>query len=462
MKKMTLTALFLLVGILTACGTVKETQNTDVVASDVVVETDVITENTNPNPPLEELPEEEENESNNCKDGEIVASHCFNKMTKIKTVAKEEANKRYFIGRDNYEENIGYFNNYLTGDTEKLYIKKKRYLPDYVDENTVYCSVSDESIAKLEVNTLIGLQQGTFTLTCYDGDMKVLSEQEYVVSTYNDSLENIASALSFIGTNNARDNGRAVELKDAKYCKEAVSTIMDMSYLLQMRGFVYDFSKEPYFGALEYGVSDDKKWNWTADAETIFDMNGGVCIQVAQLATYMLADDFEDWGVVMIEGNQGHIFNWFFEDGKYYVFDFTEIISDNCNRGYDYSKRFKYVDYSSRVSVFDDLENFKQWCITSKVDITQNYAVYMYSCQGHDFIATNINSGMSSSYDAMNGGFDEILLCYQDVVMEDLEVFYLLESSNAKFVSVPTKDVPWEIPIGVYGRGEKEYYYKYE
>jgi hypothetical protein len=96
------------------------------------------------------------------------------------------------------------------------------------------------------------------------------------------------------------------------------------------------------------------------------------------------------------------------------------------------------------------------------VDITQNYAVYMYSCQGHDFIATNINSGMSSSYDAMNGGFDEILLCYQDVVMEDLEVFYLLESSNAKFVSVPTKDVPWEIPIGVYGRGEKEYYYKYE
>ena len=125
MKKMTLTALFLLVGILTACGTVKETQNTDVVASDVVVETDVITENTTPNPPLEELPEEEENEFNNCKDGEIVASHCFNKMTRVKTVAKEEANKRYFIGRDNYEENIGYFNNHLTEDTEKLYIKKK-------------------------------------------------------------------------------------------------------------------------------------------------------------------------------------------------------------------------------------------------------------------------------------------------------------------------------------------------
>ena len=37
---------------------------------------------------------------------------------------------------------------FLTEDTEKLYIKKKMYLPDYVDENTVYCSVSDENIAR--------------------------------------------------------------------------------------------------------------------------------------------------------------------------------------------------------------------------------------------------------------------------------------------------------------------------
>ena len=59
-------------------------------------------------------------------------------MTKIKTVAKEEANKRYFIGRDNYEENIGYFNKYLTEDAGKLYIKKKMYLPDIIPEGTTY------------------------------------------------------------------------------------------------------------------------------------------------------------------------------------------------------------------------------------------------------------------------------------------------------------------------------------
>ena len=475
MKKITLTALFFLVIFLTACGGQKglEENNqagnevagdvTDAMTNEAADATQANTESDTQKPNIEALPNEEgDNSFLTCAEGEQVVDYCFNEVTQVKTIVPTKVNERYFIGRDNFEENIGYFNKYLTEDTEKLYIKKKMYLPDYVDANTVYCKVSDESIAKVDGNTLVGLRQGSFTLTCYDKDMNVISEKSFIVSTYNDSLENIATAKSFVTTSNLQYNAAAEELKDAEYCKEAVSTIMDMSYLLQVKRFVYDGTKEPDFGALDYNVSDEERWNWTASAKTIFDMNAGVCIQVAQLATYMLADDFEDWGVVMIEGNQGHIFNWFFEDGKYYVFDFTEVISDNCGRGYEFEERFGYRDYSRKVQVFDNIEDFKNWCITSKVDVTQNYAVYMYSCQGHDFIAANINSGMSSSFDAMNGGFDELLLCYQDVVMEDLVVFYLSEISNAKFVSVPTEEVPWEIPIGVYNRGEKTWYFEYE
>ena len=96
-----------------------------------------------------------------------------------------------------------------------------------------------------------------------------------------------------------------------------------------------------------------------------------------------------------------------------------------------------------------------------KVDITQNYAVYMYSCQGHDYIATNINSVMSDSWGVVDGEKDEVLLCYQDIVLEDFEVFYLMETSNAEFVSIPSAEVPEEIPYGVYGRGEREYFYDY-
>ena len=390
--------------------------------------------------------------------GDLEVKNYYDNHTKVKVI--ETVSERYFIGRENYENNVGYFNKYLTEDAGKLYIKKKMYLPDVVAEGTVYCSVSDENIAEIDGNALIGLRQGTFTLVCYDKDMNVLDEKMYIVSTFNDSVENIAKHLS-IENKNVDQNYATLDMRDVHYCKEAVSTIMDMSYLLQMRGFTYDFSKEPDFGALNYNVTDEEKWNWTADAETIFDMNGGVCIQVAQLATYMLADDFEDWGVVMIEGRQGHIFNWFFEDGKYYVFDYTEVISDNCGRGYEFNERFGYKDYSSKVKVFDNLEDFKNWCITVKVDITQNYAVYMYSCQGHDYIATNINSVMSDSWGVVDGEKDEVLLCYQDIVLEDFEVFYLMETSNAEFVSIPSAEVPEEIPYGVYGRGEREYFYDY-
>lgn len=392
-------------------------------------------------------------------DGVERVTNYYDVVTKVKVVEKE-LDDRYFIGRENYEENIGYFNKYLTEDAGKLYIKKKMYLPDIIPEGTAYCLVSDESIAKIEDNALVGYKQGTFSLICYDANMSVLNEKTYIVSTYNDSLEDISKHLS-ISTRSAENNYTTVDMRDVHYCREAVSTIMDMSYLLQMRGFTYDFSKEPDFGALQYDVTDETKWNWTADAETIFDMNGGVCIQVAQLATYMLADDFEDWGVVMIEGRQGHIFNWFFEDGKYYVFDYTEVISDNCYRGYEFEERFGYKDYSNKVHVFDNIEDFKHWCITDKVDITQNYAVFMYSCQGHDFIPTNINSVMSDSWGVVDGEKEEVLLCYQDIVMEDLVVFYLMEGSNAEFVSIPSSEVPEEVPYGVYGRGEREYYYDY-
>ena len=397
--------------------------------------------------------EEEELQSTVNQYGDKEVNNYFDKVTTVKVIETEK--DRYFIGRDNYEDNIGFFNQYLTEDSGKLYINKKMYLPDIIPEDTYYVSSSDENIALIEGNALIGKKQGTFTLSCYDKDMNVISEKLYVVSTYNDSREDIATHFS-MKTKSNNSNYMTMDMRDVEYCKEAVSTIADMSYLLQMRHFVYDFSKEPDFGALIYNVSDEERWNWTASAQAIFDMNGGVCIQVAQLATYMLADDFEDWGVVMIEGRQGHIFNWFFVDDKSYVFDYTQVISDNCNRD-----TTTYKDYSMFVKEFSDIESFKNWCITSKVDITQNYAVFMYSCQGHDFIPTNINSVMSDSWGVVDGEKDEVLLIYQESVIDNMEVFFLMDGSNAEFVGVPDSEVPEEIPYGVFGRGELEYFYDY-
>lgn len=71
-------------------------------------------------------------------DGVERVTNYYDVVTKVKVVEKE-LDDRYFIGRENYEENIGYFNKYLTEDAGKLYIKKKMYLPDIIPEGTAYC-----------------------------------------------------------------------------------------------------------------------------------------------------------------------------------------------------------------------------------------------------------------------------------------------------------------------------------
>ena len=133
--------------------------------------------------PIQGIKEESVNSTIN-EYGDLEVRNYYDVNTKVKVI--ETGTGRYFIGRDNYEDNIGYFNKNLTEDAGKLYIKKKMYLPDMVPEGTVYCSVSDEDIAQIEGNALVGYKQGTFTLNCYDKDMNVLEEKMYVVSTFND------------------------------------------------------------------------------------------------------------------------------------------------------------------------------------------------------------------------------------------------------------------------------------
>jgi len=200
---------------------------------------------------------------------------------------------------------------------------------------------------------------------------------------------------------------------------------------------------------------------WTAAPETIFEMSGGVCIEVAQLACAMLAGDYEDWGVILIDGEQGHILNWFFEDGDYYLFDFTQVISDNTwgrlERQYD-----EYWDYSDYVVKCANIDEIKEYMVTEKVDTELNYLIYMYSCKGHDYIACNLNTAMSDSFAANRGEFDEIVLGFQDVVMEDLVVLYQKDICNVVLKSYTAEELNIAIPHGIYNDTKKLVYrFKY-
>lgn len=363
-----------------------------------------------------------------------------------------EVSLPYYVGRDNTEA-VNYLKQNKTPSDGCLYLGMPMYLPAKMTSDVVYAEVSDTSVAKIEGNELIGLKQGKFVLRTYDASKNLLEEKNYYCTTYNDSKDKKESLLSFSGSLSDYTNVREIT-----YWKTAIKTIQDMCFCLEARNFLYDFSKEPEMGCI-WNVSElEEHWTWTPAAETIYEMSGGVCIQVAQLAAYMLAEDYEDWGAILIEGNQGHIFNWFYEDGYYYLFDFTQVISEN--HAYMDSRNF-FRDYSKYVVKCQSIEEIKEYCTTKKVDLSQNYTIYMYSCHGYDFLPCNVNTGMSDSNAVLNNTWDgdHIKIRFQDIVMEDMVVLWENpESTPIVWDGVELDRVSKDIPY-VYGR--EEYIYRH-
>jgi len=183
-----------------------------------------------------------------------------------------------------------------------VYLGLPYYLPK-LNGKAAYYSVSDTELANIEGNALVPLKQGTFILTGYDSEKKKLFDKTVAITTYNDGKD-VMNAKSF----EYIDLWRYDNAKDVYYWRDAINTISDMCYYLQARTFTYDFSREPQFCCVN-------NWQWTAEPEAIFSYSGGVCVQVAQMGNYMQANNFEDWGNILVFGNQGHIFNWYYEDG---------------------------------------------------------------------------------------------------------------------------------------------------
>lgn len=381
----------------------------------------------------------------------------YDDKDKVNAVAYQTGNTApYYLGRD--DANTEYLLNNKTAEDGVLYLGLPLYLPGETLSKEVFFSISDETVAAIEGDELIGLKQGSFVLSSYDKEKNHIADKTYYVTTFNDSKDDIAQAMTLQKV----PMGAFTDAEDIDYWKTAICTIQDMSYFLQARFFRYDFAREPELACIER-QGNEKQWVWEADANTIFNMNGGVCIQVAQLATYMLAGDYEDWGVVMISGNQGHIFNWFYEDGYYYLFDFTDVISYNAfNKDYNSPNFYQYVDFSDKVIKRETIEEIREYCTTRKVDLSQNYLIYMYSCKGHDYLPCSLNTGMSDSNGVLNGYYDQVIMGYQDVVMEDLVILYEKEECNVEFRSYKRGELPIGIPRGIYNNPrEIKYYFNY-
>jgi len=358
---------------------------------------------------------------------------------------------------DHYSEMVEVEMPYYVGKEKKSFLKNKEYdevlylgMPYYLptlNEEAVYFAVSDEEIAAIEGNKLVPKKQGLVTVTAFDGEKKALGDTVFAVTTYNDGRDVIHSRSL-----TDEDLWRWQHTRDAEYWKTNVNTIQDMCYYLQAMNFVYNGEKEPKF----LGIN---RWQWTADPEVIFAMSGGVCIQVAQMGNYMLADNFEDWGNIIVSGNYGHIFNWYYEDGYYYVMDFTEVISDNT-----WNSDGSFRDYTNSIKKFKSISQIKKWIKSEKVDTEQNFLVCMYSNLGHDYMPCWLDTGCQDTRAVLDmRNTEPARYGFQDIVYEEMTVLYKKKGVNLELKGYSVDEIPNLVKGGIYGYERvNEYYFDYK
>lgn len=103
---------------------------------------------------------------------------------------------------------------------------------------------------------------------------------------------------------------------------EKISTIADLAQYLQLKGY----DQDPR-GDLKF-QHDGTQWHTNRSASVVFADNKGNCGGGSNLANDILRGDYEKQGYIQYAGNRGgHIFNYFYRDGYYYIMDLTVLLN---------------------------------------------------------------------------------------------------------------------------------------
>lgn len=355
------------------------------------------------------------------------------------------------LANENKKDNLNYFvaasdrDHYYVGREESSFLEGKEYdrviylsNPAYLIGESKYNNkvtnfvCSDENIAEVIDGIFYPKKQGIVTLTAYNNSEVVL-EEVVAVTTYNDgkSYDNISFS--------SNAGWLFYDIKNPELWKEQIHTIMDMANYLQYRHWCNE-PIEPDFPIIDH-LTD--RWQWMPSGDKIACYNTGMCAEVTQVACYMLDNDYEDWGVIWVFGHQGSIFNWFYEDGYYYVFDFAEVIVYNC-----YSWDTNPRSFKESIHQFSSIEEIEKYVKEEKVDITLNPLVVMTSCQGHDSIPACLDGATFGFYILENATAENpAIYGWEDVVVNH-DSFHILWKDDRYHIEIkgfPAEEIPAEI-----------------
>lgn len=251
----------------------------------------------------------------------------------------------------------------------------------------------------------------------------------------------------------------------AKYLQKKITTASEFMYWLAISGYYYN----ELVGYTSY-VKDG--WSMNNTPERLVECGFGVCCDTSDLFVYLVGDDYEEAGYVVITGDRGHQYNYVKNKGKYYLLDFTNFTSfheyssmEDCwNRYKDeicfWSGKSLKSD-SAKIAACKHDNHEWEWnhSASEKYDYTwnNNHTAAIIAVPYYKGLYVPPSTYRDDCYQDLKAGIDyngkkyylnEIAIGFQKGVLKDSYVLYLNNTKKYKhcswkLIDIPVKEIPW-------------------
>lgn len=297
---------------------------------------------------------------------------------------------------------------------------------------------SDSSVATVKEGVVSGWKEGVVTILQRDSEGNELGTWEFAVTTFNDG-KNVASGFELGKEAYVDQDIELTSTMDPEYLRLHINTIQDVIYYIQHSEFSYNPDAPVMF-------LYDSLWTWPLDGDLMIKNKCGVQSDLASVASYLLQNDFEDWGFVEWYGEDSYCYNWFYEDSTYYLMDFGQVLRDVANGENDKDyEPFCFKDY-------DEVLRFVQ----SRIIPDSTFLAFLVSAMGNEEAPV---VSMSYMHDSSVVYSEHFTLAFEDDVCDAMKIAYQNDDFDFEIISVPTEEMPLGVPR--YGVEKPVYYYEY-